>query len=104
MLPFFLFMSLVILFSSCSSKPSDKEIKAKLLSEYGCADKAEVKDMKILSTKETKGTDIKHVYQYTVSGEIEWPQGCNEAGHQNTPGSREAFEKLKKYNNQFYLF
>lgn len=90
---YLLIVSVTILFS-CAAKPSEEEIKAKLLSEYGCADQAEVSEMKILSTEETKGTDIKHVYRYTVAGEIKWPGGCNEPGKQTAAGSQESFEKL----------
>ena len=79
---------------SCSGKPSEKDITAKLLQQYVCAGAAEVNNLKILKTEETKSTGGPHIFRYTVSGEVEWPNGCTEKGTNTPPGTKERFERL----------
>jgi len=92
----FCFLSAVILaatFVSCSSKPSDKDIQKKALLEYVCNETAKVNDFKVLRTQQTEGMSGDPVYQYTISGEVEWPDGCKEMGTNTAPGAKEKFEK-----------
>jgi hypothetical protein len=84
----------VLCLMSCSGKPSDKEIKQKILLDYICAEHAKVDDLKIISTEETKNLMGGVAYKYTVSGSVEWPDGCNEFGSQLPSGAKEKFEKI----------
>lgn len=86
--------TLVIFSVGCSNKPSDKDISKKILMEYVCAETAKVNDLKILKTEETEATPDVHVFNYTVSGEVEWPDGCTEMGTNTQKGSKEKFEKI----------
>jgi hypothetical protein len=83
----------IALLYSCSGKPSEKDISKKILMEYGCAEIAKVNNLKILKTKETESTGGPHVFNYTVSGEVEWPEGCKEMGTNTTAGTKEKFER-----------
>ena len=89
----FIFVGLLF-FCSCTSKPSEKDITNKLLEQYVCADAAQVNNLKILKTEETKSTGGPHIFRYTVSGEVEWPKGCTEKGTNTQPGTKERFERL----------
>ncbi|MET0636674.1 MAG: hypothetical protein ABWZ25_11660 [Chitinophagaceae bacterium] len=79
-----------IIFISCNSKPSDRDIEKKILMEYTCFEKARVDNLKILDTKDAEGISGNKGYEYVVSGEIVWPEGCNEFGNL-APGSKEPF-------------
>lgn len=85
--------SAIVLLYSCSGKPSDKDISKKILFEYVCNETAKVNGLKILKTEETESTDGPHVFTYTVSGEVEWPDGCKEMGTNTAAGAKEKFEK-----------
>jgi len=84
----------VPLFYSCASKPSGKDISKKILMEYVCAETGKVNNLKILKTEVTESTNGPHVFRYTVSGEVEWPDGCKEMGTNTSAGTKEKFEKL----------
>ena len=69
--------------------------------EYVCAETAKVNNLKILKTEETESTDGPHVFNYTVRGEVEWPNGCKEKTN-TSAGTKEKFEKkvvLSKTND-----
>ena len=83
----------ISLLYSCSGKPSEKDISKKILIEYVCAETAKVNNLKISRTEETESTGGPHVFNYTVSGEVEWPEGCKEMGTNTPAGAREKFEK-----------
>ena len=61
--------------------------------DYVCAETAKVNNLKILKTEETESTDAPHVFRYTVSGEVEWPEGCKETSTNTSAGTKEKFEK-----------
>ena len=61
--------------------------------EYVCAETAKVNNLKILKTKETESTGGPHIFDYTVSGEVEWPNGCKEMDKNTPAGTKEKFEK-----------
>jgi hypothetical protein len=86
-------ISSIIFLYSCSGKPSDKDISKKILLEYVCAETAKVNNLKILKTEETESTGGPHVFTYTVSGEVEWPDGCKEMSTNTVAGTKEKFEK-----------
>jgi hypothetical protein len=79
---------------SCSGKPSEKDINKKVLQEYVCAETAKVNNLKILKTEETESTPDTHVFSYTVTGDVIWPDGCTELGTNAQPGAKEKFEKV----------
>ena len=84
---------LMLLFlGACKSKPSEKDIKKKILLEYICAETAKVNELRILSTKDAVAIFGNKGYEYAVSGEVEWPDGCREFGSGLPPGHREKFE------------
>ena len=84
---------LAILFlTACKSKPSENDIKKKILLEYICPETAKVNDLKILSTKDAVAIFGNKGYEYRVSGEIEWAEGCREFGSQLPPGHTEKFD------------
>ena len=89
----FLFLIVTISFSACSGKPSEQDIKDKILLGYLCPESARVNDLTILKTEETKGTDNPHVFTYSVRGEIEWPDGCKLMGSGIQAGTKEKIEK-----------
>jgi hypothetical protein len=83
-----------ILIAGCASKPSKQDISSKLLLDYICNEKARVNDLKILKTEETESTGEPPIFRYTISGEIEWPDGCTESGSNTPPGTKEKFKRL----------
>lgn len=85
-------LSIVVIFSSCKSKPSEKEIAKKLLLEYVCPDNAKVNSLKIIDTKQTQTFLGTPALEYTVSGEVEWAGGCDEAFGNLPAGYKEKFE------------
>ena len=88
------FIILLDLLTGCHGNPSKEDITRKLLQQYVCADAAEINDLKILKTEETKSTGGPHIFRYTVSGEVAWPDGCTEKGTNTPAGTREKFERL----------
>ena len=88
-----LLLSSIVLYS-CGGKPSETDIKKKILLEYVCNETAKVNDLKILKTEETETVVGNKAYKYTVSGEVEWPDGCTEFGTRLEPGRKETFEKV----------
>jgi len=90
----FLLLFLVAILYSCSGKPSDKDINKKILFEYVCNETAKVNNLRILKTEETESTDGPHAFHYTVSGEVEWAEGCTEMGTNTQPGAKEKFERV----------
>lgn len=89
----FLSICIATLLCSCSNKPSEKEIANKILLEYVCMETAKVNDLKIIKTEETQTILGNPAYRYTVTGEVQWPQGCKEFGTGIQPGAIEKFEK-----------
>jgi hypothetical protein len=83
-------ISLIVLYS-CKGKPSDSDIKKKILMEYTCPETSKVNSLNIISTKDAEAISGVPAYEYVVTGEIIWPKGCNEFG--NMPaGHVEKFE------------
>lgn len=80
--------------TGCSDKPSHTDIEKKLLQDYVCKETAEVNNLKILKTTETKKTGGPHVFTYSITGEVEWPNGCNDMGTNTPPGTKEKFNRL----------
>lgn len=93
----------VLLLCSCKSKPSEADITKKILFEYVCPDNAKVNNLKIIDAKKTESLFGLPAMQYTVSGEVEWASGCDEAFGNLPAGYKEAFENkmvtLVKSNN-----
>ncbi|HYO22463.1 MAG TPA: hypothetical protein VER36_08650 [Flavisolibacter sp.] len=91
-----LFSGLLLLtcICSCNSKPSEKDISKKLLLEYVCNETAKVNNLEILKTEETESTGQPPIFHFTVRGEVEWPNGCQEFGSNTPPGTKEKFERL----------
>ncbi len=85
------FVSLIWL-CSCSGKPSNADIAKKVLMEYICPETAKVNGLKIESTKDAESIMGMKGYQYIVSGEVEWKEGCKEFGAGIAPGYTEKFE------------
>ena len=90
---YFLLLISIVQFS-CSDKPTRDYITRKLLSTYVCKENAKVNGLNILRTEETKSTGGPHIFRYTVSGEIEWPNGCKERQGSTPPGTKEKFNRL----------
>ena len=83
----------LILFCSCKSKPSEADISKKILLEYVCPENAKVNNLKVLDTKKTESVFGLPALQYTVSGEVEWLNGCDEAFGNLPAGYKEAFDR-----------
>ncbi len=81
----------IIFLYSCSSKPSNADIEKKVLLEYICPETAKVNNLKIESSKDAESILGMKGYQYTVSGEVIWKDGCNEFGSGIAPGYTEKF-------------
>ena len=89
---------LLLLFTvACKSKPSEKDIKKKILLDYICAETANVNDMRIVNTKDAEGIFGNKGYEYTISGEIQWANGCREFGSGLPPGHTERFENKRVF-------
>lgn len=85
----------LLLFCSCKSKPSNSDIEKKILLEYTCAETAKVNGLQVLkSTPTTSIFGLKGV-ELLVSGEVEWPSGCNEFGTGLPAGYKENFENKR---------
>jgi hypothetical protein len=81
----------LISFCSCKSKPSKEDISKKILLEYVCPENAKVDGLQIMNTKETESLFGLPALQYTVSGEVEWMNGCDEAFGNLPAGYKEQF-------------
>lgn len=80
-----------LLFCSCKSKPSEKDISKKILLDYVCPENAKVNALKIINSKPTETLLGMPALQYTVSGEVEWAGGCDEAFSNLPLGYKESF-------------
>ena len=87
-----LFVFAAISLFSCKSKPSKEAISKKILMEYVCPENAKVNTLNVLETKETESLFGFPALQYTVSGEVEWTNGCDEAFGNLPAGYKEKFE------------
>lgn len=76
---------------SCKRKPTNDDISKKILLEYVCADNAKIDGLKIINEKETQSLFGLPAVQFTVSGFIEWANGCDEAFGALPPGYKEPF-------------
>ena len=85
----------ILLFYSCASKPAEADIKKKILLDYTCPETVQVSSITINSTKEATSFIGLKGYEYTVSGEVVWKDGCNEFGTSLPPGYKEKFENKK---------
>ena len=83
----------VFAFCSCKSKPSQEDISKKILLEYVCPENAKVNDLKIIDKKETQSIFGLPALQYTVSGAVEWTNGCDEAFGNLPAGYKETFDR-----------
>jgi hypothetical protein len=88
---------LMLCITSCNNKPSDNDIKKKILLEYVCAENAQVNDLKIVHTKDAESIAGLKGYEYVVQGEVEWTKGCQEFGAMLLPGQREKFEDKRVF-------
>jgi hypothetical protein len=82
----------LLLLGACNTKPSDKDIKNKILLDYICAETATVNDLKILNTRDAVAIFGNKGLEYQVSGEVTWEKGCREFGSMLFPGHKERFE------------
>src|SRR5579885_1044584 len=89
------FSIIIISMYSCSSKPSTAQIEKKVLLDYVCPDAAKVNGFKIESTEATESIFGFKGYEYTVSGEIVWQNGCDEFGAGLPAGYSEKFNNKK---------
>jgi hypothetical protein len=80
-------------FCSCKSKPSEEDITKKILLEYVCPENAKISNLKVIDKKETQSIFGLPALQYTVSGEVEWANGCDEAFGNLPAGYKEAFDR-----------
>src|SRR6476620_12588261 len=92
----------IILFAAvfvvgCSTGPSDEAIKKKILLEYVCMETAAVENLKVIGKKQAETISDAKGYEYSVSGEVVWKEGCQEAIRPTPPGYREKFENKKVY-------
>jgi hypothetical protein len=76
----------------CSNKPGESDIKRKIVLDYPCPETVQVSRLEVTSTKETTSFIGLKGYEYTVTGEVFWTNGCNEFGHSLKPGQKEKFE------------
>lgn len=84
-----------LLFCSCSTKPSEADIKRKIVLDYSCPETVEVNRITINSLKESTSFIGLKGYECTVSGEVSWKDGCNEYGSFHPAGFIEKFENKK---------
>jgi hypothetical protein len=89
---FLLYGVSALLLCSCNSKPAPEDIKRKIVLDYACPETVQVSNMEISSTKETTSFIGGKGYEYTVTGEVFWKDGCNEFGHSLKAGYKEKFE------------
>jgi translation elongation factor EF-1beta len=76
---------------SCKKKPTDDDISKKILLEYICADNAKIDGLKIIDEKETQSLFGLPAIQFTVSGFVEWIDGCDETFGMLPRGYKEPF-------------
>lgn len=86
---------LLVLLASCHGKPSDNDIKKKILMEYICAEGAKVNDLRVISTKDAESFVGLKGFEYQVAGEVEWTNGCREFGAMLPPGYKEKFDSKR---------
>lgn len=83
-----------IFMTGCADKPTHEDIEKKLLQDYVCKETAKVNNLKVLKTEETKSTDGPHIFTYSITGEVVWPDGCKEMGTNTPTGTKEKFNRL----------
>lgn len=88
----FIIFSGLLFCCSCKSKPSEEDISKKILLEYLCPGNAKVENLKVIQTKVTESVFGFPALQYTVSGEIEWVDGCDETFGNIPAGYKESFK------------
>ena len=66
-----------LLLCACSNKPGDADIKRKIVLDYACPETNQVSSLKITGTKEITSFMGLKGYEYTVTGEVFWKDGCN---------------------------
>jgi hypothetical protein len=69
----------ICLLAGCMGRPSKKAIGHKILQEYPCGNQARIRALKVLKTEETRRSEADHIFRFTVSGQIEWPEGCSDS-------------------------
>jgi len=92
---FLLYVLIATFLSSCSNKPADEDIKRKIVLDYACPESVQVSSMQIAGVKETTSFIGSKGYEYSVSGEVLWKDGCNEFGSSLPAGFKEKFENKK---------
>lgn len=98
MIRFIFYCLLVAFLCSCGGgKPPDSEIKKKILMSYVCNETATVNNLTIHETKDAESIGGNKGYEYVVSGEIEWKEGCREFGMNAEPGRTERFENKRVF-------
>lgn len=65
--------------------------------EYVCMETAEVENFKVIDKRDAETVSDAKGYEYTVSGEVVWKDGCKEFGTGTPPGFKEKFENKKVY-------
>lgn len=85
----------VVLFSSCKTTPSHKDIEKKILFEYACAETAKINSLEIVKSSPTTTLFGLKGYEFIVNGEVEWPAGCTEFGTSLPSGYKEKFDNKR---------
>ena len=89
----FILCGVCILFLySCASRPVAEDIKRKIVIDYPCPETVEVSALQITGVKETVSFIGGKGFEYTVSGEVVWKDGCDEFTHSLKSGDKEKFE------------
>ncbi len=92
-----LFPLWALMLASCSSSPSESDIKKKILLEYVCMETADIENLKVLDKKDAETISDAKGYEYTVSGEVVWNAGCQESLRPTPAGYKERLENKKAY-------
>lgn len=80
---------------SCSNKPSEADIKRKIVLDYTCPETIQISSMQVINLKEASSFVGLKGFEYTVSGEVVWKDGCNEFGSSLPIGHKEKFKNKK---------
>lgn len=78
---------------SCTTKPSEQDIRKKLLEEYVCPESAVIRHFEIVQHDEINSDKGERVQRYLVRGQVEWPGGCTDQGFDIPAGRQEGFEQ-----------
>ena len=87
----------IILFVSCSGGPSEEDLKKKILQDYVCMEEAIVENLNVESKKDAETVSGTKSYEYTVSGEVVWGEGCDEGLRPTPLGFKEQFSNKKVF-------